>query len=341
MATSLINDQFDDTSSLNNWTDLSKCVTWGTHTGAASAFTVANGSCQLIRSGTDDTRSYTSYNSGLKTFTSLDKMFASPIDHATNIVTIEFRTRWEVLQTSSNGERGRFIVSLNYGYPTGGLDTTIDERYNDFSSPGGDASKSWWARPAYHVRIRSGDGAPNYSTGYGGTTLLQYGGYSNSQYEKYDSNSDGNPEWWLPGYISSPGPSGGAVSPGTSASQFPTNAWVETSKGLAATTWQRFKYVISPDKQEIWSDANDDGVFDLQATMNLPQTSTAPQYQYFPTFEGVRLFWNGGWKSGLTGDPGQVYLDYFKLDVTPTPEPVSAVLLAAGAIGLLRRRRSN
>ncbi|MGB7441011.1 MAG: hypothetical protein WA919_08090 [Coleofasciculaceae cyanobacterium] len=300
LAAVLIQEDFSD---LTDWTDLSTAVTWGNNLEATSAFTTDLGAVYL----TSEAFNYTGFGSAdsLRTFTALDRQFSEPIDHASNIVTIDFQAKWNSVANAGSAEAGRFIISLNHAYPEGGLDTTLNERYNDFD-------QEWWARPTYHLRLRSG--STNNSQG---TSLLQYGGGLTSQgeYEIFDNPNTPTPDWWLPGFISG----AGAVPPGTDLG-YPNNSWVETATGLATTTFSNYRYVLRPNVQEIWFDSNNDGAFqtdELQAQMPLPMTNqgNAPLYQYFPTFEGIRLYWRGAGGENR----GQVFLD----NLTVTVESVN------------------
>jgi hypothetical protein len=305
LAVTLINEDFND---ISDWTDLSTAITWGNNSKATSAFTTAGGSVHL----TSEAFNYTGFNSAnsLKTFTALDSQFLSPIEHASNILTIDFTAKWNSVENTSSGETGRFIISLNYDYPEAGLNTSLDEKFDDFD-------QAWWSRPAYHVRIRSGS-----TSNPRGTTLLQYGGgfTTEGEYERFDDQSTPqNPDWWLPGFISG----AGGVSPGTAAG-YPNNSWVETSTGLATTSLSNYRYVIKPDAQEFWFDADNDGFFqshELVAMMPLPMTNDdgAPLYQYFPTFEGIRLYWRGAGGESR----GQVFLDNLLVTVESLDEPAS------------------
>ncbi len=306
-AVEILNDSF---SNLNNWKDLSTAITWGGNSTPVSAFTTAGGAATL----TTTARAFSGYTATnqLKTFTALDHQFASPIAAEQNVVTIDFRVRWDGLNTSG-GEAGRFMVVLTHDYPVGGLDLDLNDQFDNFAQES-------WARPAYHVRLRNSLSSPSF---------LQYGGGLSAlgEFEAYDSSDPGSaPDYWLPGFISG----AGGVSPGTGG-DYPANSWVSTASGEASTAFQRFRYVISPDKQELFRDANDDGLgYTLEATMLLPPTSSAPYYHDFDTFEGVRLYWRGA--DGSSG-PQQALLDSLSIDVQTIPEP--STLLVAGVFGMV------
>jgi len=300
------------------WDDLSIVPMWGSPRRNASAFEWTDSVVRLVRSGERDTTGFTAYNelSSLKTFTALDYQFDTPVDHATNEVTLDFRMRWPVIEGGS-GEGGRVIFAFNYDYPEGGLDLTPEgqpgSRIRDFSGV-------WWARPAYHIRLRNSDTRS-------GSTFLQYGGGSAfaGEYER-------TPSWWLPGFISG----AGSKAPGDG-EDFPANSWVSTRTGMASTQFTTFRYRILPDRQELWRDDNDDGVLtedELKATMPLPAASPeSPFYTWFEVFEGLRIFWNG------RGDEtGQAEIDWLRLVVQPNlspiaqldPEPLFASVLVDG-----------
>ncbi len=308
-ATTLISENFND---ISDWKDLSQAITWGNNTSPNSAFFPSEGNISLTTEAFDYT-SFTTANS-LKTFTALDRQFTTPFDRANQILTINFRARWNAVETTGTGESGRLIVALNYAYPSSGINLDLNDKYNNFNM-------TWWARPAYHLRIRAG-GINNTQ----GTALLQYGGGLKpaGEYETYnDSSTTKNSDWWLPGFISG----AGGVSPGVGSS-YPTNSWVTTDKGVATTSSMRYRYVLKPDAQEFWFDANNDLIFqteELLAVMPLPLTNldNAPLYQYFSTIEGIRLYWRGS--GGAT--KGQVFLD--NLTVTTSSIPVRLKLAAS------------
>lgn len=293
----VLDDAFAD---LAAWDDLSTVPLWGNPARNRSAFSTDAGRAHLIRSGEDDTRNFTGYQNanGLKTFTALDHRFAEPVDRRAAAIIVDARMRWETV-TNTAGESGRFIIALNHDYPEGGLDLTREgtagSKYNDFSA-------AWWARPAYHLRIR------NSNTG-AGSAFLQYGG-GDTDLGEYEATSG----WWLPGFISG----AGNVAPG-GGDDFPANSWVSTPTGLARDSYALYRYVVYPDRQEVWLDESGTGVFrpeDLRAVMPLPEASEAPLYRYFETIEGLRLFWNGG-------SNGQVFVDRLTVTVN-TDEPPHA-----------------
>ncbi len=296
----LLDDPFDN---LDNWSDLSTAVTWGEPPQQHSAFNVQDGVVSLNRDGPDSTVGYTSYTQAdqLRAFTALDFQFPTPIDHAHNTITIDFRARWDELTNNSSGERGRMLFILTHNYPAGGLDLTPDAKVSAFD-------QAWWAQPAYHLRIRAGDSSQ-------ADALLQYGGglSADGAFEQYD---DTGGHWWLPGFISAAGGGTPGVGP-----DYPANSWVRTPTGIASTDWHSYRYIVRPNDQEVWYDQNNDGHFVLEAALPLPFTNVdnAPLYQYFPTLEGLRVFWNGaGGPDGTGHDAGQAYLGGLRITVTPT-----------------------
>lgn len=290
----------------DRWKDLSTVPLWGTPLQNRSAFEWVEGAVRLDRSGEGDTSSYINYrnSNGLKTFTALDHQFEAPVPHAQSEVTLDFRMRWPN-PTEGSGEGGRVMFVFNHAYPDGGLDLTPEggtgSRISDFS-------EEWWARPAYHIRLRNG-------TTRAGSSFLQYGGGASAEGEYERRGND----WWLAGFISG----AGSVAPGDG-DNFPANSWVRTSTGMATAEMRRFRYRILPDRQELWRDDNGDGVLqenELQAVMELPEESDAPLYRYFEQFEGLRVFWNGVDGGGL--DSGQAEIDWLRLIVQDNLSPLA------------------
>lgn len=319
LAITLVSENFNE---IADWKDLSQAVTWGDNTAPTSAFFVSGGIVSLNAEAFNST-GYNTPNS-LKTFTALDRQFITPVDRTNQILTINFRAKWSAVESKGAGENGRLIFALNYGYPSGGIDLDLNDKYDNFDA-------NWWARPAYHLRVRAGD--PNNTQG---TALLQYGGGSSAagEYESYDDASTAkNPDWWLPGFISG----ANSTIPGVGAN-YPANNWVATARGVATTSWMRYRYTLEPDAQKFWFDANNDRSFqpeELMATMPLPLNNIddAPSYQYFPKIEGIRIYWRG---SG-GASKGQVFLD--NLTIT-TDTIVSRKKLAASSASIPETRSS-
>jgi hypothetical protein len=263
-AVVLVDDAFSD---LAVWQDLSTAVSWGEPATEQSAFRLTTNGITVSAAARD----YAGYGDAaqLKTFTCLDYRFDRAIEHASSVVEIDFQIRWEALSTGS-GESNRFMIILNHAYPVEGLDLAVDTRVSDFS-------QAWWARPAYHLRMRGGAGRQ-------ATSMLQYGGGA-TELGEYEATT----EWWLPGFISG----AGGVPPGTAA-DFPVNSWVQSAAGLARTEAIWYRYRIGSERQQVYLDDNDDGEFsdnELVITMPLPASSEAPLYRWFEHFEGIRLYW--------------------------------------------------
>ncbi len=284
-----------------HWRDLSTVPRWGFPAGQGTAFEHVAGVVRLVRAGPRSTVGYTGYSlaDGLKTFTALDHRFSRPVAHARSELTIDFRLRWPAV-AQGQGEEGRFLVLLNHSYPEGGLDLTPE------GAPGSkiaDFSAAWWARPAYHVRLRNSAAS---------SSFLQYGGGMDARGE-YEAGAG----WWLPGFVSG----AGGVAPGHG-DDFPANSWTRTRGGMAGAAFTAFRYRVLPDRQELWRDDDGDGFLsdnELKAVMPLPPESTAPLYHYFEQFEGLRLFWNGG--SNANPDTGQVELDWLRVTVQENLSP--------------------
>lgn len=283
----------EDFDNLNNWDDLSLAVTWGGHSSPTSAFqmTGGEGGGDSAVLPTEEAKSYSGYGSSddLKTFICLDYQFPYTINHSTYGVTIDFRARW--IGGSSSNEGSRFVVFLTHDYPPNGLDLDLDDKYNDFDD-------EWWARPAYNIRIR----------GANTSALMMYGGGTDEQgeFEIYGG------QWWLPGFSSAPG--GG--SPGTPSAK----GWVESSRSLYSTTWRDYRYVLTPSKQELWWDKDNNG--NLVKAVEQDITSDPNNSNYFYFFEhidGVRLFWRGS--SGKT----QAEVTYLKISTDQDP-PIAVQL---------------
>lgn len=312
--TVLLDDDFAD---LTNWTDMSRAVDWGTADSPASAFRVDEG----VVSVAPETQGWTSYTTetGLRTFTNLDFRFPEVVEHAASVLTVEFRIRFDHLFFAGKAEPNRFTVTVQHDYPAGGLNITNPEFVtNPTGAP--------WARPAYQVRIRGANDTQLDSQNRG-STILQYGGGTVPEGEYEYISSLG---WWVPGFNASAlgnstHPSGNVSPPGeySHGGPFPFNSWINTPTGLADTVWQTFRFIIRPDRMELWRDKFETGDWVLQQTMILPSSEQAPEiahawgyYAYFERLEGLRLAWRA---TSLPRD--QVYLDYVRVDVEDFTTP--------------------
>jgi hypothetical protein len=303
----LLDDDFTD---LSQWKDLSRAVDWGNAGSPDSAFLTTGGELQLNPSATVGWTGYTNATH-LRTFTAVDFQFPEPLNHSSSILTIDFRARWN-RYTPQKSEGNRFLVSVQHDYPEGGIDLTDPSLV---TNPAG----APWARPAYQIRIR---GAEDTAVDVDnlGSTILQYGGGTIpfGEYEYYTTGG-----WWMPGFNSSAYGNGthssGAVSaPGeySFGGPFPFNSWINTPTGLAGTYWQSFRFIIFPDRMELWRDKLEDGTWALEQTMILPALEMVPAvalnrgyYHYFEQLEGVRLYWRAG---SMPSD--QVYVDDVRIE---------------------------
>jgi len=132
-----------------------------------------------------------------------------------------------------------------------------------------------------------------------------YGG-GNDDLGEYEVLKDaaGNPDIWLPGYVSGLkyDANGQPVttSPGNGADD-PASNWVRTTPSqVTKTTFVHYKYVITPEEQVVYWAPNDNPAteaIEYDATpiarMATPQTGAGPRYHYFDRLEGIRLFWAG------------------------------------------------
>lgn len=339
-SNNILTDNFDD---LSNWTDMSKAIGWGNVTTPDSAFTTANdidtGQAGIVRFNRTIPRSFVGYGSDdLNMYQCLDIQFDSPVDHTRSILVIEFRARWEKPDVGGqDGEGNRFIVSVNHDYPDGGillLGEQFDGDQDVAQSRVNDPSDAWYARPAYQIRIRGG------TEGSQAEPILMYGGglELEGEYEFGGNN------FWLPGFVASVSwaylngsPNAvGIVPPGMeygnsaggiqSNGVYPWTTYDIIDGGIASANWQRFLYIIYPDRQEVWRnkfDSDDVADYVLEMVMPLPEQDelepNAPLYRYFPELEGVRLFWRvADDRNPIT--PGayadNVYVDWLTIDET-------------------------
>ncbi|MCC5842284.1 MAG: hypothetical protein JJT96_19365 [Opitutales bacterium] len=304
----LLDENFAD---LANWTDMSRAVDWGTASSPPSAFSVAGGVAQIA----PEAFGWTGYFSatGLRTFTNLDFQFPEAVDHASSVLTVEFRVRFNQLFFAGKGESNRFVVTVQHDYPLGGLNVSDPSLV---TNPAG----APWARPAYQIRMR-GANDTQLDANNRGSTILQYGGGTVPEGE-YEYLQDFG--WWVPGFNASAlgngtHPSGNVTPPGeySHGGPFPFNSWINTPTGLADTAWQTFRFVIRPDRMELWRDKFENGDWVLEQTMILPSTEEAPEiarvwgyYNYFERLEGLRLSWRA---TSLPRD--QVFVDFVRVEV--------------------------
>lgn len=285
---------YDTFANLNQWKDLSTAVTWTSTPEAHTVFQISpDGDSPHVLNLNDASRTVGMWGeNGIRAFSAIDHQFAEPILHRDSIVTIEFRARWEALNSA---EGNRMVIMLIHDYPEGGLDLTPDEKFNDFT-------QNWWARPAYQVRLRPG--SPNVP---GSFPILLYGG-GNAAEGEFERNDD----FWMPGFSSAPG----GTAPGVG-SPWPNNGWTLGGFSPAATSYRRFRYVVKPNQQELWVNLADDGVeWMLVAEMPLPFEEDAPPgaplYRYFEHFEGIRIYFRS---PGSGNSARNVYVDEIRVTV--------------------------
>ena len=292
-VTVILDESFED---LDNWKDLSTAVTWDGSPPNGSVFQITNGVLNL----NDESRTVPMWNNpgGIRSYSSIDYQFPSPVSHRTNTITIEFRLRWASL--SQTGENGRIAFMLLHDYPEAGLDLTPEARVMDFS-------QHWWARPAYQVRIRSGtnpsDAAPYFMYG-GGTDI-------DGEFE-----TGGDPPFWLAGFVSGPG----GVTPGTNPTHnFPNSGWYMGTSAPASTTFKRYRYVVLPDAQQLWVNHEDDGenwVLDMEMPLpfeeDAPTDPEPPLYRYFEQLEGLRIYFRS---PGAGAAAPNTFVDYVTITV--------------------------
>lgn len=276
---------YDDFGSISQWADLSTAVSWGGHVGPTSAFEITpGGSTGSVVSLKTEALGNNRWDVGLRAFSALDYRFDTPLWHEDYILTIDFRAKWAQEETWPWGEGNRLVVFVTHDYPENGLDLTFE---GELGSKVSDFSDHHWARPAYNLRIRGT--SINNNNVWPRTSLMMYGGGDEIEGEFEVYTGPNGEQWWLPGF--SPAPGGG--SPGLA----PAKGWVESiDGGLAKTDFHNYRYVITPDEQRLYFDANDDGLFDeseLQAVQNLRSDPTNPFFNYFEHLEGIRLFWTG------------------------------------------------
>lgn len=286
------------------WTDISTVVGAPQKPIGDTAFTTPGGVLQLV-SGVLGTGGLGATE--LRSYQCLDRQLSTPVIRREEILTIEYRLRWDVLNSTSQ-ERGRWMLVLNYDYPAGGLNLIPEDMPGSDYGFTGSAGNAW-ARPAYQVRHRAGNSAsiPGHST------FLQYGG-GLTDLGEYEAS--GTLDAWLPGFISSAGGGSPGNNPPTAA--WPLGDYVATPGSVASTSFQRFRLISHPDRIELWRNQSDDGMsFSLILTLPTPDVAppTLPAselFRYFEQVEGIRLFWGN-----LRAD-SNVFVDYLTLGLQPT-----------------------
>lgn len=311
----LLDDSFDN---LDTWKDLSTALDWGDAETPESAFVTTGGMAQF---NPDVGSSWIGYGTGrLNMFQALDHQFSKVVDHARSVLTIEFRIRWEQVETNNkDGEGNRFVMVLNHDYPEGGIDL-------DCPTCPRDPDGLWYGRPNYEIRLRGGDESSQ------GEPILMYGGGTDPDGEyEFASSID----YWLPGFVASArrtftengDPDIEIVPPGDeNAGFFPETTYNIMPGGIASESWQRMRYIIRPDRHEIWrntADSNDPGDWEKAFDMVLPAEPLAPDaplYRYFNEIEGIRLFWRAA-SDGGRPEP-ELYADNVYLDWITVTEKV-------------------
>lgn len=301
----LLSEDFND---LSNWVDLSKAVTWGGNSTATSAFTTnADGAGKL--SITSTAQSYTGYGSDdLRMFQNLDFVFDSPVDISdpNAELNVTFNAKWDSRSLSNEGSR--FNVFYTYDYPAGGMDLTLDDKYNDFSD-------ECWGRPAYNMRIRTE----------ADESMLMFGGGKDTSTDPIEGEFEHNDTFWMPGFSS--GPSGHSPQPGTF-------GVVGAGAGrYSQSEYKQYQYILKWDEgdfvQQLWYDG---ALVGEQVLPNETESYNGDDYlAQYDSIEGVRLFWRG------SDGRAQAILD--DLSVTYVPEPATLAMLGLGGLSVLLRRR--
>jgi hypothetical protein len=254
----------DDFSAGPRGQDLSLLVPWSEQPAGVSAFEVGTHQSRRAIFLTEDALEHPTYNTedGLKTYAALDYRFPKIVQHRQARLRIELDVAWE--QTNAAGESGRLTVIVLHDYPPRA------PRADDTGKREGHP----FGRPAYTLRLLSGPRGSGT-----GQPLIQYGGGTDpaGTFDFLDG------KWWLPGFLSAAG--GGLPGMGD---PFPAGGWIRAEKAVAAVEWQRFAFVIEPDRATLVP--GDSTAVELP----LPDAeSRAPLYRHFDRLEGVRLAWRG------------------------------------------------
>lgn len=275
---------YDDFYNLNNWIDGSKLINWSKDKNDISAFSVANKTISIKNEALGKNRYYSF----------IDYRFPTEILHNSKIINITFTAKWQS-DKIPNGERNLLRIIFLHDYP---LTSETDK-----------ASKinilNMFGRPAYSMTIR---GKPN-------SAYLQYGG------GYVENGIFSHTIRWLPGLFEAAG-GGHPAHPyflgnKTTPNQMGSSGWVETyHRWLSSTKWQKFNYVLYPDRQEVYVNNK------LELKQLLPLTKpilsiskdeyyldSYPNYFYFNNLVGVRIYW------GNNDLKANVEIDNFKIEV--------------------------
>ena len=335
----IVQDNFSDSLT---YRDISKVNLWGKNAVPVSGFKSgmkadASGLSFMSLSQTDSAKKYAGYQTlaSVKAALAFDYSFA-PLLRSTDSMKLEFDVLWD--EIVAGGNTGRIVVALLHQnpsqIPTGALTDSL-------------GAQSPFGRPAYSFRIlnRTPQGTNNYAN-------MQYGGGKDSlgEFEKFSS---GPLAWWLPGFISGPG----GISPESSIDYplGPVNRWRNYTLA-SKTVWRHFTWKIFPEKLEVWtrSSARTEGndtltmrmiipkkgplanmlsILQTEYALTNPPDSLPALYHWFPSFNGVRFFLNGGNITHLANIqlkssflPNRVLLPLESEPIEVYPNPVSETL---------------
>lgn len=230
-----------------------------------------------------------------------DYRFQTPVDHGQTNLKIEFDALWDAVKNSGWGESGRLVLTLLHDYP----DDSIP--YNSIL----DIKKTApFGRPAYNLRIRNHEKTGSY---YSGAFMLYGGGMDREgEIEKY------NNQYWLPGFSSE----AGGTSPGLLAA-YPLSPTMknESMATVAFPFWKHYTWLVMPERMEFYmrdsnqSESSNQLVFFMQIPKTTKTnneiiqeinyahqssiTSLPHLYNWFPTFEALRIYFRGEQQTNL------------------------------------------
>jgi hypothetical protein len=284
-------------------------------------------------------------------WTALDLRLPAPVVHTNNTMTINFTVRWNSLFDSSGGERNRLMVDLLDNYPSGQPPLSGNAITPDNPAFAGVYP---YGQPTYHLRLRPGSSNdPNF----GDQSFLEYGGAKTVNGVNYENTSEwgsdgtaANNTIWNPGFIAAVNTNGSEASPAASLPNFPATSQVTMPPIFAGepdafgtSTLTRFKYIITPTEQDCYEELSGANSFSLLGSMPTPQTSTAPAYTYYQSFDAIRIYFNNSTGKTVNGiyEDSNTYLSNFSVDVSAVPEPATLSLLSLAVCGFSRRRKNR